>query len=235
MKKGYLIFNGGEAFDSSMYESDRAWMRLVRGNRRPRVVVVPVAAMSKHQKIAYETCKYFNRMDTQADYKLITDQSMANMPTEFEILNKTDVIILTDGSPIDMIERIRGTHTEKALHMALERKAVIYGTGASAMTLGAAYWFAHDWLPGLGLAPKLALLPHYNLIAGRLSTEKLLGTLPEGLTLVGLDQYTNVIYHPDDTCEVQGKGKATVYRSVKQLDTYGHGKTFTLNPSPDEA
>lgn len=230
MKKGYLIFNGGEAFDSSMYESDRAWMRLVRGNRRPRVIVVPVAAMSKHQKIAYETCKYFNRMDAQTDYKLITDQTLANTPSEFEVLSKVEAVILSDGSPIDMLERIRGTRTEEALQMALERKAAIYGTGASAMALGAAYWFAHDWLPGLGLSPNLALLPHYDLIAGRLSTEKLLSTLPEGLTLVGLDQYTNLIGHPDDTFEVQGKGRAIVYRSVNQLDTVTHGKTFTLNP-----
>lgn len=235
MRKGYLIFNGGEPFDSTTYEVDRAWLRYVRGSRRPRVVVVPVAAMEKHQKIAYETCKYFNRMDAQTDYKLITDRTLANTPSEFEILSKVDAVILTDGSPIDMVERLRDTHTEKTLHMALERKAVVYGTGASAMTFGPVYWFAHEWLPGLGLIANITVLPHYNLVAGRLSTEELLADLPEGVTLIGIDQHTNLVQHPDDTLEVLGKGRVTVYGSVETLDVYEHGQKFTLQPPADPA
>lgn len=235
MRKGYLIFNGGEPFSSTMYEVDRAWLKYVRGNRRPRVVVVPVAAMDKHQKIAYETCKYFNRMDAQTDYKLITNKTLANTPSEFEVLSKVEAVILTDGSPIDMVERLRDTHTEKTLHMALERKAAIFGTGASAMTFGAVYWFAHEWLPGLGLAPHVTVLPHYDLVAGRLSSEKLLADLPTGVTLIGIDQRTTLVLHPDDTFEVLGKGRVTVYRSADKLDAYEHGQKFTLQPPTDPA
>lgn len=233
MKKGYLVFNGGEAFDSQMYEADRAWLGYIRGNRRPRLVVVPVAAMEKHQKVAYQTSQYFNRLDTRTDYKLITNQTLANTGNEYDVLNKVEVIVLTDGSPLDMIERIEGTHTEKALHAALERKSVVYGTGASAMTLGGHYWFAHEWLPGLGLAPDLAILPHYNLIAGRLSPDKLLDTLPDGVTLIGLDQRTNLIQHPDNTFEITGKANVTVFNSAEDQDIYGHGDTFTLSAPAD--
>ncbi len=233
MKKGYLIFNGGGAFESSMFEADRAWLSYVRGNRRPRVIVVPVAAMEKHQKIAHETARYFKRLTTQADYKLITNQTLANTETEYEILNKVEVIVLSDGSPLDMIERVQHTHTAKALHAALDRKAAVYGTGASAMVLGAYFWFAHEWLPGLGLAPQLAVLPHHNLIAGRLPPDRLLATLPDGITLIGVDQHTNLIARPGDTFEVTGSGRATVYRSVEQQDEYRQGETFALATTGD--
>lgn len=233
MKKGYVIFNGGEAFDSAMYEADRAWIKYVRGSRRPRVIVVPVAAMDKHQKIAYETCKYFNRLGALTDYKLITTPLLANTRTEYEILHEVDIVVLSDGSPIDMLERLRGTHTEKALTEMPQRKSALYGTGASAMALGAVYWFAHEWLPGMGIVPQVAVLPHYNLIAGRLSTEKLLADLPKGITLIGLDQRTNLVAHPDDSFEVLGKGSATVYRSVEKLDAYSHGQTFQLETPPE--
>ncbi len=234
MNKGYVIFNGGEAFDSAMYEADRAWIKYVRhSNRRPRVIVVPVAAMDKHQKIAYETCKYFSRMGAQTDYKLITTPLLANTRIEYEVLHEAEIVVLSDGSPIDMIERLKGTHAEKALTQMTQRKAALYGTGASAMALGSVYWFAHEWLPGMGIVPQIAVLPHYNLIAGRLSTEKLLADLPDGVTLVGLDQRTNLVAHPDNTFEVLGQGSATVYRSVKKLDTYEHGQTFRLD-TPDK-
>jgi hypothetical protein len=57
--KGYLIFNGGEAFTPRSRMSDHIWLELIRGVHRPRLVVVPVAAMEKHQRIADQTMRYF--------------------------------------------------------------------------------------------------------------------------------------------------------------------------------
>jgi cyanophycinase-like exopeptidase len=236
MKKGYLVFNGGDSFTPEMRGASRVWLRYVRpdkSKRVPRVIVVPVAAMDKHQKIAYQTCQHFGRLNTKADYKLITSQLLANTETEYDVLDKVEVIVLTDGSAYDMIERVQGTHTEKALHAALERRAVLVGTGASAMALGAVYWFGGEWLPGLGVAPHLAILPHYNMVGGRYTPERLLRDLPEGITLMGVDQETYLICHPDDTYEVAGEGNVTVYQSVEVQRTYRRDSTFRLYAPPD--
>lgn len=228
MQKGYLVLNGGQAFVSESKEADRAWLKLLRGTHSPRVVVVPVAAMEKQQRIADEVTRYFSHLNTYAQRAMIIDQRTANTETEYAVLDKVEAIVLTDGSPVDMIERLRGTHTEAALHRALMRKAAVMGTGASAMALGGVLWFAHEWMPGLALAPHLAILAHHNLFRMRLSPERLLAGLPEGVTLIGIDQTATLICHPDDTYQVVGQGGVCVYRSAAQLDDYPAGSTFAL-------
>jgi cyanophycinase-like exopeptidase len=238
MKKGYLVFNGGDSFTPEMRGASRVWLRYVRpeqSKRVPRVVVVPVAAMDKHQKIAYQTCQHFGGLNTKTDYKLVTSQQLADTATEYEVLFKVDVIVLTDGSVYDMIERVQGTHTEDAFHAVLERRAVLVGTGASAMALGGVYWFGGEWLPGLSVAPHLAILPHHNVVGGRYAPERLLRDLPEGVTLIGVDQATYLICHPDDSYEVAGEGTVTVYRSVTEQRTYRRDTTFRLEPNEKPA
>lgn len=230
--KGYLVFNGGEAFSPRSKISDHIWLELIRGKTRPRLVVVPVAALEKHKHIADKTARYFNHLGTFAQFSLIVDQVTANTEMEYQPLNKVEVIVLTDGSPVDMLERLRGTHTEAALRRALERKAAIMATGASAMALGAVYWLANQWEPGLGLAPHLAILPHHNVTRMRLTPERLLADLPSGVTLMGVDQATALICHPDGTYQVEGEGHVVVYRSVEQQDEYQAQQRFRLD-SPD--
>ncbi|MBI5960657.1 MAG: Type 1 glutamine amidotransferase-like domain-containing protein [Chloroflexi bacterium] len=228
MTKGYLVVNGGEAFTIENRPANRAWLRLVHEQHSPRVIVVPVAAMRKQQRVASEISKYFEFMGMFAEYKMIVDQLSANTRTEWESLDKVEAIVLTDGSPLDLIERLRGTHTEAALHRALERKAVVMTTGASALAAGSVFWFADQWETGLTLVPNLAFLPHHDLVQMRLSPERLLANLPEGITLVGVDASATLIYYPDGTGQVAGEGLVTVYRSVEQQDEFRPGQTFPL-------
>src|SRR5690606_2104786 len=112
---------------------------------------------------------------------------------EYEDLDNVDAVVLTDGSPFDMVETLRGTQTEAALRRLLERQAVLMATGASAMAIGNVFWFGGEWEPGLGIASHLAVLPHHNLVQMRLSPQRLLAALPEGVTLLGIDDATVVI------------------------------------------
>ena len=97
------------------------------------------------------------------------------------------------------------------------------------MALGGAYWFADEWEPGLALAPHLAILPHHNLVRMRLTPDRLLADLPDGVTLIGIDETTTVICHPDGTYQVEGTGEVMVYRSIEQLDEYPSEQRFTLD------
>ncbi|HVO69355.1 MAG TPA: Type 1 glutamine amidotransferase-like domain-containing protein [Aggregatilineaceae bacterium] len=232
--KGYLVLNGGEAFSPKSKESDHVWLQFIRTRSRPRLIVVPVAAIDRHERTSADVARYFGGLGIFAEYKLIIDQRTANTAVEYDVLNKVEAIVLTDGSPIDMVERLRGTHTEAALQNALARKAAVMATGASAMALCAVYWFAGEWEPGLGLAPHLAILPHHNLVRMRLPAERLLSGLPEGVTLIGIDQATTLVCHPDGTYQVLGAGSVTVYRSVAQQDEYGAGNSFTLSAAESE-
>jgi cyanophycinase-like exopeptidase len=230
--KGYLVVNGGEAFTIENRPANRAWLRLVHGQHSPRVIVVPVAAMDKPERTAAEAAQYFRHMGMFAEYKMIVNPLSANTRTEWEILDTVEGIVLTDGSPVDMIERLHDTHTEAALRRALERKAAVMTIGASAMAAGAVFWYANQWENGLALAPTLAFVPHHELVQMRLTPERLLAELPPGITLVGVDTTATLICHPNGTGQAAGEGAITVYRSVDHQDVYEAGQTFVLN-TPD--
>ena len=228
--RGYLVLNGGEAFSPRMKAVDHRWLQLVRRQHRPRLIVVPAASVDKTRKVADETVRYFSHLGAFAEYKLITTPLEANTATQYEGLDKVEVVVLTDGSPIDMVETLRGTKTEAALHRLLNRKAALMATGASAMAIGHVFWFGGTWEPGLSIAPHLAVLPHHNLVQMRLTPQRLLETLPEGVTLIGVDDATAVIAHPDGTYHVDGAGEVMVYRDADHQDVYRAGQTFTLEP-----
>ncbi len=233
MRKGYLLFHGGDAFTPKSKQADHDWLKLVRkGQTKPRLAVVPAAAMNQPYKIAQDISGYYGNLGTFAEYTLIVDPQTANSEPETLLLDKVDVIVLTDGSPIDLVERLRGTRAEAALRRALDRKAAVLGAGASATALGAVYWFANEWEPGLGLAPHLAVLPHHNLLRMRLAPDRLLAGLPEGVTLMGVDQDTILVWMPDDSYRVIGEGLVTVYRSPAALVEYAPGRTFRLDDAP---
>jgi hypothetical protein len=46
---------------------------------------------------------------------MFIDQASANVQAEVEVLDQVEVIVLTDGSPIDTGERLKGTKVEAAL------------------------------------------------------------------------------------------------------------------------
>ena len=226
--KGYLILNGGEAFTPETLDLDRTWLRIVRRGSRPRVLVIASAEPQKTQKVAHQTTQYFNGLGTFPSYKLFTTPLEANTLGEWDAVDKMEAIVLTDGSPAVLMDRLNGTHTHEALQRVLHRRACLVAVGASAMAMGAVYWMGGEWDPALNVAPHLAILPHHEHIQMRFPPERLLAGLPDGVTLIGVDERTAVMQRPDGHYEVMGAGQVTVYRSVDRLDRYRDGVTFTL-------
>jgi cyanophycinase-like exopeptidase len=233
--KGYLVFIGGEEFSPKSREMDLAWLKLIRQQHRPRLVVVPVAWTKNPSWMAHKAVSYFKHLGTFPESTPITNPLTANTGENYEILDKVEVICLTDGSPVDAVERLRDTRTHEALVRATQRRACVVGIAASAMALGSVYWFGGEWEPGLAIAPHLAIIPHHNLVQGRLSPERLISNLPDGVTILGIDDATAAICHPDGTISVAGYGEVMVYRSVDEQEVYEAGDTFSLPQfdSPD--
>jgi cyanophycinase-like exopeptidase len=227
--KGYLILNGGEAFSPKTKDTDIAWLQLIRrGSQRPRVIVIPAAATQKADKTAEQVVSYFKHLGTYPEYTRIISQETANGHIETEILDKVEALVLFDGSPADLVERLADTKTDAALRRALDRKAAVMAVGASAMALGGVYWMGDIWERGLGLAPHLAILPRHEVAQMRLTPARLMETLPAGITIIGIDTLTTLTWHPDDTYSVAGRGEVMVYRSVEKQDVYRAGKQFKL-------
>ncbi len=230
--KGYVIFHGGDAFTPQNKQLHYDWLRLIRREHRPRVSVIPVAAQDKPVRAAQEATRFLHGVATFPEAVDITDSLSANTATNYEGLDKVDAILLTDGSPVHMVERLRGTHTEAVLHRVLARKAALVGVGASAMALGGVFWFGSTWEPGLGVVPHLAILPRFDITRMRLSPERLLADLPDGVTLIGVDESTALVWHPEGHYSVLGKGTATVVLGPDDEREYRAGQHFTLDAEP---
>jgi cyanophycinase-like exopeptidase len=227
---GYLVLNGGEAFTSSNKTIDQAWMKLIFGQYKPRLVVIPAAEIKKTEKQAQDVTDYFKHFNTYADYTMIDSNLSANTREYYEILDKAEIMVLMDGSAFDMVERLQNTHAAISITKALiERpQATIYAAGASAMALGAVYWMGGTWEKGLGIAPNLAIMPRHEVVQMRFEPEHLLANLPAGVTLIGVDELTDLVINPKGEAQVLGQGEVTVYRSAEKQDIYTNGQKFTL-------
>ncbi len=89
--KGYLIFSGGEAFTPRTKTLDHVWLQLVRqGQKRPRLIVIPVACTEKATLTAQETVDYFRHLGTYPDHTAIVDALSANSRQFYEVLDKVE-------------------------------------------------------------------------------------------------------------------------------------------------
>jgi len=95
----------------------------------------------------------------------------------------------------------------------------VAGCSAGAMVLGAALLdFPRTWrtLPALGLAPGIAIIPHFDEIPSLLT--HVIAAARRNITVVGIDGSTALV-GSNGQWSVQGKGGVTVFTS-KQKTRY---------------
>jgi len=75
--------------------------------------------------------------------------------------------------------------------------------------LGGRMWVPGEgWRDGLGLAPRVAVLPHHATVSHRWNATQMVNTLSPGITLVGVDEATALLL-PDQ--QVLGEAQVTIY------------------------
>ena len=152
--------------------------------------------------------RHFNRLGARADKVMIVDAETANQRDLANPVEKFQLVYLTSGDPIYLLETLRGSRTWDSIQTIYLRGGVVAGSSAGAMVLGAQVWRFDGWTPGLGLAPNLAVLPHHATLAARWNAPAMAAALPPGVTLVGIDEATGLLW-PE--ARVLGAGAVTVY------------------------
>lgn len=138
-----------------------------------------------------------------------------------------------------------------ALLSAMERGALISGASAGAMMMGAQAIvitpellddFSKHWetgappgwdppapplIPGLGCLSQAVIAPHFDRpwfshrwLEG--------GILPDGFTLIGIDERTTLARDTRGQWEVSGLGSITLYQQGRQIARHTAGDTFVL-------
>jgi cyanophycinase len=179
-----------------------------------RIVILPTAASrglpDRAATIAVEAFQKRARArghSIRVDVARVIDAASAADDDVAKVIAAADLIYLPGGDP-DIVPALLGrTAAGRALAAAHRRGAIVAGASAGAMALADWSWTAHGGIPGLGLAPGLIVVPHYDEIRRIEWQGRLDSVAPPGFGYLGLDERTGVI-SGDGGWRVAGEGAA---------------------------
>ena len=158
---GRLALVGGDEFRRGCESMDEAILRET-GKSSPVVLIVPTAAAFENPGLAADNgVRYFSALGADARRLMVLDRSDAESAEFVAEVETADVVYLTGGSPIHLLETLRESAVLAATLKALERGAVLAGSSAGAMVMGSWMRF-REWRPALGIARGVASLPHHE-------------------------------------------------------------------------
>lgn len=207
------------------------------GVRRPRVVVLPTASFPDGEAVferwASMGTAHFAALGAEVEPVLVRDRADADDPAAAQAVGEADLIYLSGGKPGYLRGVLAGTAVGAALQAAHARGAVLAGCSAGAMVLaGHAFEFRVRvapwplrWGRGLGFAPGISVVPHYDAWPEPLSALIALQA-PRGSVVLGIDEETAVIGR-DGAWQVHGAARVTVWRG-RHRERFRAGETFRI-------
>jgi cyanophycinase len=232
MGHGPLALVGSGEYLPSMLAIEKA---LIDG-RPPRYVQIPTAASHEGP----ERLNYWvelgraqaQRLGVEAVPLIVTNRDEADDPAFVDVVAGAGLIYLSGGDPGRLVDVLRDTALWRAIVAAWEGGAALAGCSAGAMAMAAHVPNLRNprgtGRPGLGLLPKLQVIPHFDRMLGRIPDILTRPFMPahEGVTLVGVDEDTALVGGPDEFT-VAGRQSAWILGNGKrqQLAT---GETLRL-------
>jgi cyanophycinase len=221
----FLALVGGNEFRDDCVPMDRALLEVL--GQEARVAILPTAAANENPgRAARNGVRYFSELGARAEAVMIVDGRTANDPALAGPLGDFNLIYLTGGSPVHLLESLRGSATLVAIRDVVARGGMLVGSSAGAMAMGARCWgFGDGWLEGWGLVPGVAVIPHHASLAGRWGVEEMQRRLAGEVALLGIDEATAAYGDGEGTWRVVGPGQVTVY-AASAVRPYSSGETF---------
>jgi len=225
---GTIALVGGDEFRAACEPMDRA---LLAGLQRqpPRVVILPTAAARQGPALAAKNGeRWFRGLGAQARSLMVVSDREASDPRLIATLASDDLIYLTGGDPALLLRVLHGSALAEALRTRLREGALIAGSSAGAMALGAAMRYGGPgWTTALGLAPRVAVLPHHD-DAPRADWQALCAGAPAGVTPLGIPTATACVsVEGSPAWRVVGVRPVTIYAADGPRQV-APGATFTL-------
>ncbi len=233
---GPVALVGAGEFLPSMSSFD-ADLLASTGRARPRVVILPTASYPDgedvFQRWAAMGVEHFEGLGAEVEPVLIRDRAGADDAAAVQAIGEADLIYLSGGKPGYLLQSVSGSAVELALVSAHQRGAILAGCSAGAMVIaGHAFEFRARiapwplrWRAGLGFAPGLSVVPHYDAWPEPLSALIALQA-PRGCPVLGIDEGTAVVGR-DGAWQVHGRARVTVWRG-RHRERYRAGEAFRI-------
>jgi cyanophycinase len=207
-----LLLEGGNEFRGAMEEADRAALRAAGPGP---VGIVPAAAAPEcgQREAGANGVRWFKGLGASdvSSTGWVEGRSEGDAAIAHAVA-ASRLIFITGGSPRYLAEALQGSRVWAAMRGAHAAGAVLGGSSAGAMVLCEAYYdpSAGRVMPGLGLLPKICILPHHDAFgrgwAPRIERQA------KGVLPVGIDEETGMMNDgPDGLWTAYGKGAVTVY------------------------
>jgi len=233
---GPIALVGSGEFLPGMSEIDAALLAAT-GRRRPRVAILPTASWPDGEDVfrrwASMGVEHFSALGAEVEPVLVRDRFDADDAAHVQAIGEADLVYLSGGKPAYLSAALCSTAVGKALRAAHERGAVIAGCSAGAMVLaGHAFDFRVRLLPwplrwgrGLGFAPSVSVVPHYDAWPEPMSALVALQA-PRGSVVLGIDEETAVVGR-DGAFQVHGASRVTVWRG-RHRERFRAGEVFRV-------
>jgi cyanophycinase len=221
-----IVLAGGNEFRPDCERMDRSI--LARLGPQPKVVILPTAAARENPNLAAENgVRHFRRLGAVAEAAMVVNPATAGEEKWASMIHKADLVYLAGGDPVYLLETLSHSPAWEAARKAWKSGGILAGSSAGAMIFGGQMWApGRGWREGLGLLPRIAVLPHHARLAAAWKVEEMSGSLSPGMTLVGIDEATALVGPP---WEVVGQGQLVVYGSGGPK-ACGHGQPVDLEP-----
>jgi cyanophycinase-like exopeptidase len=221
---GIIALAGGNEFRDNCGVMDRRLLDLIPA-APAHVVIIPTAAVHGSPRMAAENgVRYFDSLGAAALATMIVTREHANDPVLLRPLEDADMVYLAGGDPSYLLEVLRGSALLDSIRAMYRRGGVIAGSSAGAMVLAATMrvWNKGEWVAGLGLAEKIAVLVHHEGPDAGVPQE---GEAPP--LILGIAEATACFSRDSRAWEVAGAGSVTVYRPDSAV-RYTHGAHFSV-------
>jgi len=233
---GPVALVGAGEFLPAMADFD-AGLLASTGVVRPRVVVLPTASYPDGEDVferwASMGTAHFAALGAEVEPVFVRDRTEADDPAAAQAVGEADLIYFSGGKPGYLRRVLQGTAVGAALQGAHDRGAVLAGCSAGAMILAEhAFEFRWRlvpwplrWARGLGFAPGVSVVPHYDAWPEPLSA-LIAFQAPRGSVVLGIDEETAVVGR-DGAWQVHGAARVTVWRG-RHREHFRAGETFRI-------
>ena len=241
MSKGRLVLAGSGEFTPAMNEIDAQLLSTL--GPRPRVAIVPTAAGLEDTPPTWARMgsEHFSALGAEPVAVMVLNKKDAHDPTWTRAIADADWIYFSGGSPGHAVETLEGSPFWDAVLARLEAGAILAGSSAGAMMLGETTFVptarGPDGFPtqmrtrpATGLVSNVIVVPHFDILPRRL-LDMWTALWPAGHRMLGIDEDTAIV-QDDGAWTVRGKGRAIVFRTLDDGDTYTAGARLDLRALP---
>ncbi len=207
------------------------------GRARPRVAILPTASYPDGDEVferwATLGVAHFSALGAEVEPVLVRDRLSADDRGFAQAVGEADIIYFSGGKPGHLLQTLHGSAVGRALGEAHQRGAVLAGCSAGAMALAGhtfdfrvrvAPWPVR-WTEGLGFAPGVAVVPHYDAWPEAMCALIALQA-PRGSAVLGIDEGTAAVGR-DGSWQVHGASRVTVWRG-RHRERFRAGEVFRV-------